>query len=197
MRFRALSSAVLSVALLCATLPTRAADLAVPPPPWAETVREEAILYDLRAAFDVVDPVDIPGLLRDDARQFAAAGVDAAKQSRLRNDLLAEGSYYIVSLAYLISGGGPNWPADKAGSVYATEAMALLATLREQWLDVTRRGEPEDGDAAQMLKILRQVDQVNAWTDGQTGVTPDLDHFADTELLAGQAVEAALDGTSN
>jgi hypothetical protein len=165
-----------------------AADLRAPAPKWTETLREDAILYQIRATFDVVDPIDIPKLLRDDAHRYAASPVSGDEQRRLNDDLAAEGSYYIVSLAYLVSAGGPVWPADKASAIYESEATQRLTALRQRWLDATRIDAPSS--AGEMLSILRGVDEINAWTEGRATLTPDLSHFDDTESLVQSAIES-------
>jgi hypothetical protein len=187
-------NALVIAATLILSQATIAADLAPPVPEWTETVREKAMLYELRAAFDVVEPLDIPGLVRADALRYASAGVGSREQGELLDDLLAEGSYYIVSLAYLVSAGGPNWPLDKAASAYETDATARLAALRSQWIAAVAQAKSGDPAAAgEMLAILRSVDEVNAWTEGQTGASGELDHFSDVESFASDAIQAALE----
>jgi hypothetical protein len=173
------------------TVPAGSSDLPLSPVTLSAAVHEKALLYKLRAAFDVVDESDIPDLLADDARRFASAGVSAEEKQRLLNDLLAEGSYYIVSLDYLISAGGPNWPLDKAASAYESEAASALATLRYNWLEVTSTTTLAGERFGEMYDILQQVDQINAWTEGQLEVTPELDHFAGTAELAADAIKLA------
>ncbi|MEQ1768735.1 MAG: hypothetical protein ABL879_02765 [Devosia sp.] len=157
--------------------PILAADLGTPPPAVeqgdAEAIRTEltryGILYALRAAFNVVELEDISSLLRADLARLEE-GESTEEKAALDRDLTAEGSYYIVSLRYLVAYGGANWPADKPADDYARDAAVLLDGLQTRWLDAIAGGED-------MLGIAREVDRINAWTEGYAEVPADLDHF--------------------
>jgi len=146
-----------------------------------EALFDRAVLYSLRAAFDVIESRDIPGLLQIDRAQLVSSDRASRESGAVREDLLAEGSYYIVSLRYLVEFGGANWPANRSGAEYERDAANLLETLQGQWLDaVLNNGDP--------LTILRQVDLINAWTQGYAILPAELDHFGDIESLVAQAM---------
>lgn len=178
----------IAVAMLLCVANVSAADLGHPQD--TGTVEESisnrlvvrALTYELRSAFNVMTAEEIVHQLDEDARRLKGGAVSAAEEEVARRDLLEEGSYYLVSLSYLIDAGGPAWPSDKSEAVYAADALARLRDLRYQWVGAV------DGDLSLALSILRSADVVNAQTEGETAATGDLDHFGNTESLVQSAL---------
>lgn len=165
----------------------RAADLPKPILPATEltveqALMERAVLFLIREKFDVLSPEDVTDLLAADAKSMSAAGIQADEEAAIQRQLVAEGSYFIVSLQYLIGVGGANWPTDKSASSYDTAASQTLADLQVSWLAAVA----SHGD---LLSIMRQVDTIDAQTDGQPAATGTYDHFGAAEAI----VKAALD----
>jgi len=186
----------LPVALLCVvTVPSQAADLnglpsqSVPPPTDSEmrdALVERAILYDLRVAFDVMEDDAVGPTLKADARELQQTAFFEDQRSYVRQDLLAEGAYYIVSLGYLVRAGGAAWPIDRAGSVYESDAEVKLEALKQRWI-----ASLEGDGSNDLLDIMRRVDAINAWTEGQSTLTPQLDHFGNVEALVTAVLKPA------
>jgi hypothetical protein len=187
--------AVLAVVLAVPALAV-AADLhetvspATPVTPQAslrEALVERAMLYELRAAFNVLQPDEVSSNLLADARALSKTASFEAQRSYGLQDLLAEGSYYIVELDYLVEAGGANWPTDRASSVYEKDAEAKLEDLKHRWVTAVADGI---GD---LRGILSEADLINAWTEGETHPTPALDHFSGIDALVDETL-AKLNG---
>lgn len=131
------------------------------------------------------DPDSIGKRLQADAARVEEYGIDPHDDEMLDESLLAEGSYYIVSLRYVVAVQGAVWPSDRGDATYARDATVRLADLQHQWLGSVR----SHGD---LVATLREVDQINAWTEGYASVPPSLDHFAKFDAL----VEAAMQSIS-
>ena len=169
---------VLSIVLALSSLAFggRAADLGGDaPPPGIETpdipaitvdLTRYAVLYELRAAFDVLDPETIPDLLKSDLAKLSDGTADIGE---LNANLTAEGSYYIVSLRYLVDFGGANWPTDRPAIDYTRDARLLLESLQSRWLAAV-------SDGGDLVEILGEIDRINAWTEGFADLPSDLDH---------------------
>jgi hypothetical protein len=184
MRLRQLSTLVMAI-LLAAMPSAHASDL---PRPIDESslrpaLERSAALYLIRATFDVIQPDEIPLLLSADADALADEERAPVLAAEIRDNLIAEGSYYIVSLRYLVTVGGANWPTDKTADEYDADALGELQDIQTQWLAALN----SDGDIRPLLLALEQI---NAQTEGYVEVPAELDHFAALDSL----VEDALQG---
>ena len=144
----------------------------------------KAVLLQLRVHFDTIEQDDAAQILEQDAKAIARQGPSLEASSQLDTDLLAEGSYYIVSLKYLIEAGGAIWPTDRAESTYVNDALAKLGDLQAQLLATA-------SDGSDPLPVFMALDQINAWTEGYTDVPTDLDFFSGRDALVEAALEAA------
>lgn len=147
-------------------------------------LKREATLLQLRARFDVISADDIAGILAGDARAIAGVGPGIEQEAALDQNLLAEGSYYIVSLQYLVQSGGALWPSDKAENTYVNDALAKLAELQAELFSIA----DDHGDP---LPVFVQLDQVNAWTEGYADLPAEFDHFEGRDALVEAALAAA------
>lgn len=172
---------------------TYAADLSAvtPLPATADVVAvshayldRKALLLQLRVHFDAIEQDDAARILAEDAKAVAEQGPSLQAISQLDTDLLAEGSYYIVSLKYLIEAGGAIWPTDRAESTYVNDALAKLGELQAQLLAAAT-------DGSDPLPVFMALDQINAWTEGYTDVPADLDVFSGRDALVEAALESA------
>lgn len=144
----------------------------------------KAILLQVRAHFDTIEQDDAALILAQDAKAVAGHGPSLEATAQLNTDLLAEGSYYIVSLKYLIEAGGAIWPADRAESTYVNDALARLSELQAQLVSSI-------ADGTDPLPVFIALDGVNAWTEGYTEVPVDLDFFSARDAMVEAALEAA------
>ena len=147
-------------------------------------LERQAALLQLRARFDVISADDIAGILAADAEAIVGVGPSIEQEAALDQSVLAEGSYYIVSLQYLVQSGGSLWPADKAENTYVNDALAKLADLQAALFSVAE----EHGDP---LPVFVQLDQVNAWTEGYADLPAEFDHFEGRDALVEAAIAAA------
>ena len=190
MRFRQSIAFVASMLLFITALstPIGAADLGAAPAAPAESaasiddyLAKLTVLYQIRAHFGVISFDDVGERLDESVRALGPDGPAAPAMDRLDRDLLAEGSYYVVSLLYLIQAGGAAWPEDRPASSYANDALVQLDQLQDALIDATARGEDP-------LAVLEGVNLINAWTEGFATIPPHLDSFADRDALAAAAL---------
>jgi len=177
-----LGTSVPSVPLLAADVPAR---VAAASPDIAEQaarhyVSQRAILFMIRSTYGVVPPVDVQALIGDDVRAVAAAGPTEKDLVQLRRDLVAEGSYFLISLRYLAESGGANWPDDRAEAMYVNDAKVTVDALLDRLFAAVEAGDD-------VLPIMQQADELYALTEGVKSVTSELDHFADRDKLVDDA----------
>lgn len=183
----------LAVMFSAASATAQAADIAATTPPPASAdiaalshsyLDRKALLLQLRVHFDTIEQDDAAQILAQDAKAIAKQGPSLEASSQLDTDLLAEGSYYIVSLKYLIEAGGAVWPTDRAETTYVNDALARLKDLQAQLVASV-------ADGTDPLAVFLALDGVNAWTEGYTEVPSDLDFFSGRDALVDAALEAA------
>jgi hypothetical protein len=185
-----LTAAIAASSLGAAILPAGAADIGLRAPPLAtvpgdadarveattDYLRRRAVLLMIRATFNLLLDADVARELEADAGLLGARGPSEDELVRLDRDLLAEGSYYLVSLRYLTEVGGAAWPSDRPEIAYSNDALAQLDDLQDQLLEaVESRGDP--------LPILVQAQDILALSEGFTEVPPRLEHFAHRDAI--------------
>jgi hypothetical protein len=186
----------LAVSLLVTVRSPLAADMTMPTPGAAVTTGEavaaleshlkrQAVLLMIRASFDVVQYDTVPDILAAEARRLGAGGPSEHDLARLDRDLLAEGSYYLVSLRYLAATGGAIWPADRPERFYVNDALVRLEALQEQLIEaVEARADP--------LPILKEAQAIHGLTEGLAEVPEALDYFGRRDVIVEEAL--ATDG---
>lgn len=190
MRYATIAATLLLGAALVMARPATAADMGVPAAPddvaEADTATVEAHLERtaslllLRVVFDVNAIDEVPDLLAQERRRVEQGGVSDAIVARLDADLLAEASYFIVSLKYLALAGGAIWPEDRAANAYADDALIELDALQRDLTGVV-------ADRTDPLPVLQRIDRIYWWTEGYAEV-PEGGHFGDRDLLVEQAM---------
>jgi hypothetical protein len=165
--------------LIPSTLPARSADYAPPPPTRSASdarqallsyVNDKAVLLLIRASFNVLPDSEIVPTLEDDLKRIWAKGPTEKDLIELDNDLIAESSYYLVSLRYTIEAGGAAWPKDRPEKSYEADSLARLKTLQDQLLaDITSGTDP--------LPVLAAAQSIWALTNGMVAV-PSASQFA-------------------
>jgi hypothetical protein len=143
-------------------------------------VSQRAVLFMIRATYGVISSTDVPALLAADVRAVGTAGPTERDTAELRRDLIAEGSYFLISLRYLAESGGANWPGDRAEAMYSSDATVTVDTLLDHLFDAVDAGED-------VLPIMQQVDELYFLTEGVHRVEGDLDHFAGRDELVDDA----------
>jgi hypothetical protein len=145
----------------------------------ADYLRRRAVLLMIRATFDLVADEEVPQLLAADLQRLEGNGPAEHELARLDRELLAEGSYYLVSLRYLAEVGGAVWPADRPESAYANDALVALEALQQRLIKaVNSRADP--------LPIFEQAQAILALSEGFVRVPADMDHFAGRDAIVAQ-----------
>lgn len=140
-----------------------------------------AVLLMIRASFDVLPRDEVFDELAAEARRLGVNGPGEYDLARLDRDLLAEGSYYLVSLRYLAALGGAIWPAGRPERLYVNDTLVRLEALQEQLIEaVATRADP--------LPILQEAQAIHGLTEGLTEITPPLDYFGGRDELVEQVL---------
>lgn len=188
MPFVKLAIAVLALAFAL-TLHGKAADLGATPPTAStlETVDSyldrKAVLLMIRTTFDVIEADALPTLLNAEAGRLDAAGADADQTAMLDRELLAEGSYYLVSLRYTALSGGAIWPADRPEDAYVKDTVGRLDALQAALIDaVAHHDDP--------LPIFEEAQKIMLLTYGELSVPKERDRFAGRDALVDAALAA-------
>lgn len=172
--------------------PARAADLGVgsSAPVTAAAVEtpkayldRKAVLLMIRATFDVVEAEAVPELLRAEAGTLDAGGPDANRVAELDRELLAEGSYYLVSLRYTALSGGAIWPEDQPEAAYLSQALVRLDALQAALIDAVEHHDDP-------LPIFEEAQKIMLLTYGELSVPKDRDRFAGRDAMVDAALEA-------
>jgi hypothetical protein len=152
----------------------------------AESVRryveQRALLHIIRGVFDIEPTEDIAGLVAQDLDDALRDGLTADEQSALEDELIAEGSYFIVSLDYLIEAGVPAWPEDRPPENYENDAKVLLAPLKRSLVEAVQTGQ----DA---LSVFETAARVYFWTEGLAAGQSDRANFAQRDAIVSAAYE--------
>jgi hypothetical protein len=177
--------------LFCALeLPASAADLNAAPAAAAEAapagLREALSRYlsleMVRATFDVAPRAELGPDLAEKAARWEAVPPSADEIADIDQQLLAEASYYIVSLSYLVQVGGAVFPSDKAENVYVNDTIVRLDDLRRRLFAAVDEG-------ADVLPILAEVEQIRALTEGYRTIPDGFGLFDQHESLLDQVLE--------
>lgn len=145
-------------------------------------LNSRALLLMVRATFDVLEQHDIEAELIADAKRLGAVGPSAEEVALLERDLLAEGSYYIVSLKYLTLVQGAAWPTDKPELTYARDALVRLDSLLDQLPAAIATG-------ADPLPVFEQAQDLLLLSDGLAETPADRDMFAGRDALVTRIIE--------
>lgn len=189
-----LSLAGLVLFLTCGPFTASAADFSsagvTDPAPvtYREALSRYLSLEMVRATFDVVARDDLEALLEAQAVRWHGAVPTAAELADIDGQLLAEASYYIVSLTYLVQVGGAVFPSDKAEAVYANDTIVRLDDLRRQLFEAIQSG-------SDIVPILAEVERIRALTEGYTSIPNGFGVFDQHGKLLDAALTRQAKGT--
>lgn len=184
-------AAVAGLIILPQSLPTTSRDETLTTAPTAiaasnalaleDYLKRRAVLLLIRSQFDVVPRGQIQDVLAADAQRLGGAGPSPGDADALDRDLLAEGSYYLVSLRYLIQGGGAAWPHDRAGEAYDEATLIRLDFLLERlFAAVKTRADP--------LPVFLEAQEIQALTEGFKTAPDNWAVFSDRDRLVAQVI---------
>ena len=189
-----LSLAGLMLFLACAPFTASAADFGsagvTDPAPvtYREALSRYLSLEMVRATFDVVARDDLGALLEAQGVRWHGAVPSAAELADIDEQLLAEASYYIVSLTYLVQVGGAVFPSDKAEAVYANDTIVRLDDLRRRLFEAIQSG-------SDIVPILAEVEHIRALTEGYTSVPNGFGVFDQHDKLLDAVLTRQAKGT--
>ncbi len=146
-------------------------------------LRRFAVLLMIRSSFDVIAVEEVAGRLTAEAMRVGAAGPREDDQARLDRELMAEASYYFVSLQYLTTVGGAVWPGDRPEIHYVNDALVALESLTSRLQESVReRTDP--------LPLLEEAQRILVLTEGYRDVPPERDRFGGRDELVTAALAA-------
>ena len=190
-------STLLIAALLALPAHVQAADYSVAAP-IAEAddgaVRLKAALSNylalemIRATFDVVPREELKDRLLGQAKRWGGVAPSPEAVADIDRQLLAEASYYLVSLSYVVQVGGAAFPDDKAESVYANDTLVRIDSLQRKLPETIEAG----GD---ILPILSEAEQIRALTEGYTEMPADFGVFNEHAAILDEVAAELAKGT--
>ncbi len=158
-----------------AAAPVAAADLGTGLPATGQAVSDETgerlgalsnllSLLLVRATFDVEPLEEVPDRLEDRIVAWGINGPSEGEREEIERLLLAEASYYIVSLRYLIEVGGAAFPPDRPESDYANDTLVRLDSLERRLAERLAMHE-------EVADILGEVEAIRLLTEGSAAMT--------------------------
>lgn len=197
MRFPLLFAMILAACPL-STYPVPAADLnaAVPVEQTDEdtaavtgdTLANYLALELTRVTFDVLALDEIEGLVERRIVAWGGQAPGSGERAEIGRQLLAEGSYYLTSLSYLIQAGGAIFPDDRPEASYAGDTLVRLDALQRQLADGLAAGED-------VSPILVEAEAIRALTEGYDTPPPGFGPLAQHAQILERAQTLARTGT--
>jgi len=195
--FLSIMTALLVALFMALSTAAPAADLGVTPP--AEAVvpsgpaLEKALsrylsLQMVRATFDVVPREELKDRLEDQARRWGGVAPSPEAATDMDRQLLAEASYYLVSLSYVVQVGGAAFPTDRSEAVYANDTLVRIDSLQRRLSDAI-------ADGGDVLPILTEAEQIRALTEGFASVPDDFGIFSEHATILAEVVAELAEGT--
>lgn len=142
-----------------------------------------------RVTFDVLAADQVEAEVERKLVAWAGGAPSEAEQVEIGRQLLAEGSYYLTSLSYLIQAGGAVFPDDKPEATYAGDTLVQLDALQRQLADGVTAGTDVSG-------VLVEAERIRALTEGHAEEPSDFGPFIHHAEMLERAVTRARKGTS-
>lgn len=142
-----------------------------------------------RVTFDVLPATEIEADVGRKLVAWAGNPPSEAERAEIDRQLLAEGSYYLTSLSYLIQAGGAVFPDDKLEQTYAGDTLVALDALQRRLSDGIAAGEDVSG-------VLVEAERIRALTEGFAEPPPDFGPMAHHAEMLERAMTRALKGTA-
>jgi hypothetical protein len=142
----------------------------------ATTLSNLLSLLLVRVTFDVMAIEDVLGRVEDRIIAWGGDHPSDGERDEIERQLLAEASYYIVSLRYLIQVGGAAFPSDRPESDYANDTLVRLDSLERKLFDQIAAHEDVE-------EIIREVEAIRLLTEGSAEMTSGEGYFAQHQNL--------------
>ncbi len=188
---------ILTGALMAFATATAAADLGVAPPLTTEKASDQGVetalsrylaLEMVRATFDVISPEEIKDRLEEELRRWGGVSPSPEATEEIDRQLLAEASYYLVSLSYVVQVGGAAFPDDKSETSYANDTLVRIDSLQRQLVEAIAGG----GD---IFPILTEAEAIRALTEGYRSVPANFGVFSEYPAILAEVAKALKEGT--
>jgi hypothetical protein len=141
-----------------------------------------------RLTFDVLASDQVEDEVQRKLVAWAGTAPSEAERAEIGRQLLAEGSYYLTSLSYLIQAGGAVFPGDKPEATYAGDALVRLDALQRKLADGIAAGQDVSG-------VLVEAERIQALTEGYEMAPPDFGPLAHHAEMLERAITRARKGT--
>ncbi len=141
-----------------------------------------------RVTFDVLPAGQVEGEVERKLVAWGGGAPSEAERAEIGRQLLAEGSYYLTSLSYLIQAGGAVFPDDRSETSHAGDALVQLDALQRRLADGIAAGEDVSG-------VLVEAERIRALTEGYAEPPPDFGPLAHHADMLERAVTRARTGT--
>lgn len=151
------------------------------------TATRFALLMVTRAHFDVADAAALPGELGRRLGLWTDPDLLVGDAARIDRALLAEGGYFLTSIAYTIRASGAIFPEGSDDTVLAAETLAELEALRDQLIAGIAAGDD-------VTVVFRRAADLWVLTGGTPpeGANP----FAGVAALVARALSGAAGGAT-
>ena len=138
-------------------------------------------LLAIRVTFDILPAEQLATDLAAAATRWAPSGPGAGEAAQLDNALLAEASYYLTSIAYVVEVGGAAFPDDRPYDHYRNDTLVAVDALRDRLIAALETGLP-------VHDILVEAQRLRWLTEGETAVPADEDRFSGHDALLAAAL---------
>jgi len=188
---------ILTASLMAFATTAPAADWGIDPPLATEKARDQGLetalsrylaLEMVRATFDVIPREEIKERLEEEVRRWGGISPSPGATAEIDRQLLAEASYYLVSLSYVVQVGGAAFPDDKSESLYTNDTLVRIDSLQRQLVETV-------ADGGDVLPILAEAEAIRALTEGYTSVPDDFGVFSDHAAILAEVARELAEGT--
>jgi hypothetical protein len=141
-----------------------------------------------RITFDVLAFDELENRVERKLVAWGGRAPGAAERAEIGRQLLAEGSYYLTSLSYLIQAGGAVFPEDRPEASYAGDTLVRLDALQQRLAEGIAAGED-------VSAVLVEAESIRALTEGYQTPPADFGPLVHHAEMLARAIKRASTGT--
>jgi len=112
-----------------------------------------------RVTFDVLEADQVEAVVEQKIVAWAGGVPSEGERAEIGRQLLAEGSYYLTSLSYLIQAGGAIFPDGRPEASQAGDALVRIDALQRRLANGIAAGED-------VSAVLLEAEEIRALTEG-------------------------------
>jgi hypothetical protein len=143
----------------------------------------------IRVTFDVLAAEQLEPLVEQKLTAWGGGVPVEAERAEIGRQLLAEGSYYLTSLSYLIQAGGAVFPDDRPEASHAGDALVRLDVLQRRLAEGIAAGDD-------VSDVLVEAEAIRALTEGYVTPPPEFGPLSRHADLLERAMTRAREGTA-